>query len=153
MFKIRRGLLFLILIFLITGGYKHFSFLEEWLQKDHQTQTQDIRLTDQRRVHILYGDKTGGGHMHGVGKPCKTEFPKDWDAQEVIQNVKAIAANDNLNWKKQSNGYYVAEQAMNGVTIKVVLSREKDSIITAYPVDTPKNDCPVRRPANDNFNP
>ena len=31
-------------------------------------------ISPQRRVHILYGDKTGGGHRHGTGKPASLSF-------------------------------------------------------------------------------
>jgi len=39
------------------------------------------RISPQRREHILHGDATGGGHMHGAGKPCKSEFPEHWDEE------------------------------------------------------------------------
>ena len=29
----------------------------------------------ERQTHILYGDASGGGHLYGVGRPCKSEFP------------------------------------------------------------------------------
>lgn len=109
-------------------------------------------LTPQAQQHLLYGDKRGGGHLHGVGKECKSEFPAHWDKEEVITRVKTVAANDNLNWKQQDNGYYVAEQNVEGIRVRVVLNGDRTKIITAYPTNVPRNPCPARRPANDNAN-
>lgn len=103
-------------------------------------------LTVQAEQHILHGDKRGGGHLHGTGKACKSEFPADWDAGEVVAHVKTIAANDNLGWERQDNGYYVAEQTVEGTRVRVVLNRDRSGIVTAYPTNVRRNPCP----ANDN---
>lgn len=104
-------------------------------------------ISPQRRVHILQGDATGGGHMYGIGKPCKSEFPKHWDEDTIIKEVELIAANDNLNWEQQRNGYYVTEQKVGTVKVRVVKGREGKQVITAYPTNLGRNPCP----ANDNY--
>jgi len=100
-------------------------------------------ISPERRTHILYGDATGGGHMHGVGKPCKSEFPKTWSEDTIIKEVEVIAANDNLNWEQQRNGYYVTEQNVGTVKIRVVKGRNNEKVITAYPTNTGRNYCPA----------
>lgn len=105
-----------------------------------------IVLTPEREQHILYGDGRGGGHLHGVGKPCKSEFPPDWDAAQIIETSERIAANDNLDWEAQRNGYYVAESDQGHIRVRVVLGPQRQHIITAYPVNVERNPCP----ANDN---
>ena len=105
-------------------------------------------LSEQAEQHLLYGDKRGGGHLHGVGKACKSEFPQDWGKDEVIAHVKKVAANDNLGWKKQNNGYYVAEEMVEGTRVRVVLNQTRTKIVTAYPTNVERNPCP--KPANDN---
>lgn len=100
-------------------------------------------ISPQRRAHILYGDATGGGHMFGAGKPCKSEFPKHWDEDTIIKEVELIAANDNLNWEQQRNGYYVTEQKVGAVKVRVVKGRENKNVITAYPTNVPRNPCPA----------
>jgi hypothetical protein len=50
-----------------------------------------IRLTDDRKHHILDGDPQGGGHRHGAGKPGKTEFPASWDDTKIIHAILDIA--------------------------------------------------------------
>ena len=52
---------------------------------------EDIHVSTERTVHILDGDKTGGGHRHGVGKPGNTEFPASWTDERVIANVLDVA--------------------------------------------------------------
>lgn len=105
-----------------------------------------VILTPEHAQHILYGDERGGGHLHGVSKPCKSEFPQDWDAEKITTTAERIAANDNLNWEAQHNGYYVAESNEGDVRVRVVLGPQRQHIITAYPVNVERNPCP----ANDN---
>lgn len=81
--------------------------------------------------------------MHGVGKPCKSEFPADWNEEEILDTVKRIAANDNLPWEKQNNGYHVAESYEGKTRVRVVLGPQKQKIITAYPTNVKRNPCPA----------
>lgn len=111
----------------------------------------DIELSAQRREHILFGDETGGGHKYGMGKPCKSEFPESWDNEKIIRVTKKIAVNDNANWRQEDNGYYVAEVLEDDVKVRVVLGPERRKIITSYPTNRPRNPCPYKPPANDNF--
>jgi hypothetical protein len=69
---------------------------------------------------------------------------------KIIDTVKTLAANDNANWQQQDNGYYVAEQNVDNVRVRVVLNEDRTRIITAYPTNLPRNACPARKPANDN---
>lgn len=108
--------------------------------------TADVSLSEARAVHILYGDESGGGHLYGTGTPCKSEFPADWNEDKIIQTTKHIAANDNLNWRQEHNGYFVTENMIDGVNVRVVLDPQRSNIITAYPTNVPRNPCP----ANDN---
>ena len=101
----------------------------------------DPRLSIQREQHILFGDETGGGHHHSANRPCKTEFPENWDERKIIDTVIKLAANDNAPWRKEDNGYYVSEQPYEGLDIRVVLDEQGDDIITAYPTNLPRNEC------------
>ena len=105
-----------------------------------------VIISDQVVQHILYGDARGGGHKHGAGRPCKSEFPADWDDEQILEVTRKIAANDNLLWRRENNGYYVAEDFRGHVEIRVVKGPQKQRVITAYPVNLPRNPCP----ANDN---
>lgn len=99
-------------------------------------------ITPDREHHILYGDRTGGGHLHGIGKPCKTEFPQSWDAEKIIARVRAEAANDNVKWRREKNGYHSSDRMIDGVRVRIVLDEDRSHVITAYPVNLPRNTCP-----------
>ena len=144
MLKTRKGLLALLLLFLLFGGGV------SWLEGFWQAGKVEITIPEQRRVHILYGDDRGGGHLAGVGKPCKSEFPDDWSEEKIIDEVSLIAANDNLRWERQDNGYYTVEQMVEDMRVRVVVDRRKREVVTAYPVNVARNRCPARTPANDN---
>lgn len=116
-----------------------------FIQKEAQQLLPDPVLTTERAMHILYGDKTGGGHLHGVGKPCKSEFPASWKKEDVLHRVTMAAANDNIDWKKQKNGYATTETGIDGITVRIVIDPDTNSIITAYPIDVKRNPCPVGR--------
>ena len=93
----------------------------------------DIRLTVDRRAHILDGDKTGGGHRHGVGLPGKTEFPAQWDDPYIIDAVLAVArkpdrAPERQNW----NGRWHVEGKHDGVEIVAIVETD-GRIWTAWP--------------------
>lgn len=103
-------------------------------------------ISGARRVHILYGDNTGGGHLHGAGKPCKSEFPAHWPADKIIQTVERAAANDNLPWRQQDNGYHVSDIMAEDLRIRIVVNQDKTEVVTAYPLNVRRNPCP----ANDN---
>ena len=118
-----------------------------------KTITADVHISPPAMHHILYGDEHGGGHLHGAGVPCKSEFPANWTGDDIMSAVQTIAANDNQKWRVEGNGYHVSETIVRGVQIRTVLNRNGDSVITAYPLNTRRNPCPpdkIRPPANDN---
>jgi hypothetical protein len=105
------------------------------------------QISASRANHILHGDSHGGGHLHGTGSPCKSEFPADWSAEKILATVAQDAANDNLGWQHERNGYDVADVYEGGVKIRIVVNGQHTQVITAYPLNTPRNPCPA---ANDN---
>ena len=100
-------------------------------------------VSDERRQHILFGDASGGGHLYGVGKPCKSEFPEYWSEDAIIKEIELIAANDNLSWRQEDNGYYVTEENVGNVRVRVVKNRDNTQVITGYPVNVERNPCPA----------
>lgn len=144
MLKPRKSLLlFLFLLLFSAGGLNWQAFLPPARENPAPA-----TISREARIHILYGDKRGGGHLHGADKPCKSEFPARWNADEVIAHVEKIAANDNAVWRQQRNGYSVAEEMVEDVKVRVVVDKTRSRVVTAYPVNVARNPCP---PANDNF--
>ncbi len=137
---------YFIITALLIGGLAYYN--GDLDQINTPAISSDPTISPQRRIHILHGDKTGGGHKFGAGKPCKSEFPQDWDENEILETVTMIAANDNADWRQEDNGYHVTEQTENNVKVRVVLGPNKQRVITAYPTNVPRNPCPA---ANDNW--
>jgi hypothetical protein len=50
-----------------------------------------LHVAPERARHILDGDRWGGGHRHGTGRPGKTEFPSGWDDEKIIAYVLDVA--------------------------------------------------------------
>lgn len=151
-YPIRLFVLAVAVLYTLTGGLgvlgKHVDPNNPLAAFQGVTVTGDPVLTQAALTHILYGDERGGGHLHGMKKPCKSEFPASWNERKISDAVLQIAANDNLPWKKQDNGYSTAEAEVEGIRVRVVLNRGATQVVTAYPVNVPRNPCPV--PANDN---
>lgn len=111
------------------------------------TATNDPVLTQQRLRHITDGDARGGGHLHGTGAPCKSEFPANWTRDKIARDIPLLAANDNLEWKESRNGYVTADSmTVDGLKVRIVVDPKDNEIITAYPTNVKRNPCP----ANDN---
>ncbi|MBK6897571.1 MAG: EndoU domain-containing protein [Alphaproteobacteria bacterium] len=102
-----------------------------------------IRLSEKRIKHILYGDESGGGHKHGQNKPCKSEFPENWSDEKIISTINKIASDETTKWKQQDNGNFVANAREENLKIRIVLNEDKSQIITAYPLNVPRNPCPL----------
>jgi hypothetical protein len=96
-----------------------------------------IVLTPQRRIHILDGDATGGGHGVGRGIPGKSEFLLPDNA--VIDDVVSIATDPPLTWVMQPNGNIRIEGYRFPHNITVILEGDGMTVVTAFPTNVPRN--------------
>jgi len=104
-----------------------------------------LSLLDQKAItHILDGDgPTSGGHRFGTGIPGKSEFPKSWSDQKIINVISDMAADPKVQWSKpDARGYATASATHEGVDVKVVYDTKNGRVVTAYPTNTPKNPKP-----------
>lgn len=138
----KRTLWFLLLAAPIVISYFYYDYAPSQPQQAAYSSDAPI-LSERAKEHLLYGDGSGGGHRHSVGTPCKTEFPSYWDETKILDTVEMIAANDNLNWRREGNGYDVAEDMQDGVEVRVVIDPQRNEIVTAYPTNLPRNPCPA----------
>jgi hypothetical protein len=77
------------------------EYYEELRATDKQTAAADghsdrppldsVHVAPERAKHILEGDRWGGGHRHGTGRPGKTEFPSGWDDEKIIGHILGVA--------------------------------------------------------------
>jgi len=94
---------------------------------------EDINVSAERTTHILDGDKTGGGHRHGVGKPGKTEFPASWDDERVIANVLDVARRpDKPPTHQDWNETWLCTGTRDAVNVRAVVERSGD-VLTGWP--------------------
>ncbi len=96
-----------------------------------------IVLTPQRRIHILDGDASGGGHGIGRGIPGKSEFllPDEM----VIDDIISIATDPTLTWTMQPNGRIRIDGTRFPHDITVILEGDGMTIVTAFPTNVPRN--------------
>ena len=92
-----------------------------------------------RRVHILEGDATGGGHRPGRGLPGKSEFPPGWSDDQIIEAIEAVANDPASSRRVEANGRAVATGRRGGVELRVVVERDGRSVVTGYPISTARN--------------
>jgi hypothetical protein len=102
------------------------------------------RVSGERRVHILDGDHTGGGHRW-PGGPGKTPFPREWSDDEIMAHISDIVADPRSVWSEGGPGgalltktgrpaRFVVRGERRGVQIKVVTAPAGGGVVTAYPV-------------------
>lgn len=95
---------------------------------------EDIRMTPERRTHILDGDpgKNSGGHRHGTGRPGKTEFPADWDDEKAMRAVVDVAKRPDEAPVYQAWNRWLCAGTREGVEVSVVVEPSGE-IWTAWP--------------------
>lgn len=91
-----------------------------------------LRILPERVIHILDGDKTGGGHRYGTGKPGKTEFPARWDDNKISDNTMSVARSPD-SASLQQNGRWLVEGFRDEVKLAVVIMPD-GRIWSAYPL-------------------
>jgi Bacterial EndoU nuclease len=80
-----------------------------------------LRLPAERAARILEGDRWGGGHRHGTGRPGKTEFPADWDDERIIGQIVDVARFPDARPVLQANHRWRVQGERDGVTITLVV--------------------------------
>jgi hypothetical protein len=92
-----------------------------------------IRITPERTVHVLEGDKTGGGHRHGTGKPGKTEFPAGWNDEKIIDSALDVARKpDKPPVRQDRNDTWLCSGTRANVEVSVVVARSGE-IVSGWP--------------------
>jgi hypothetical protein len=93
-----------------------------------------LRVSPDRRTHILYGDRRGGGHSPRSRKKGKSKFPYWLSDDEIIAGIEAIV-NDPMAYPGgtiPASGRWEISGYIQGVPTLVVVHWSRREIITAY---------------------
>jgi hypothetical protein len=85
-----------------------------------------------RRVHILYGDRTGGGHRFGAGKG-KNEFPQSWTDDDIINTIEDVANDSGSTRLQRRAGRVIFIATRKSISISVVVDVADADIVTGFP--------------------
>ena len=138
-----------------NGLFDKYTKSEDIFKTSNQTENEIHKIEDlatphiskQAKIHILYGDETGGAHFHTVKTPCKSIFPESWSPDKIIKVTEKIAANDNLEWKAQKNGNMFAQIMEDDILVRVIMDAERKMVKTSYPLNAGRTPCPKEREA------
>jgi hypothetical protein len=105
----------------------------------------DIRVSPERRGHILDGEADGsGGHRHGTGNPGKTEFPASWNDEKIIDALLDVARRpDHPPRQQERNDRWVTRGTRDDVEVVAVIAPD-GRIWTGWP--TPGGPGVVKNP-------
>ena len=82
-----------------------------------------LRVTAERRAHILDGDAYGGGHRHGTGKPGKTEFPASWHDEKIVDTLLDVARQpDRVPGHQERNGNWLTRGTREDVEVVAIVT-------------------------------
>ncbi len=88
--------------------------------------------------HVCHGDPDSpdkGGHLHGTGRPGKTEFPAGWDDQRIRAALSSAATHPDSTVLRP-NGVWYATAVHDGVTVIAVV-RPDGGISAGWPRSGP----------------
>ncbi|GAB2468564.1 WXG100-like domain-containing protein [Jatrophihabitans fulvus] len=105
-------------------------------------------VSKESRTHILDGDGPNSGGHRWPGAPGKTPFPKNWNDDQIIDNVGDIVSSPSTQWRYQtgSGGMYTkggdpavwrAWEVRDGVRIRVAWEPATGRVRTAFPDNGP----------------
>jgi RHS repeat-associated protein len=111
--------------------------------KVHNTNSGDKPnlLDDKGETHVLDGDRTGGGHRPGTGKPGKSEFPSSWSDGKIKGEISDVATDPNSTRTLGRGGRTVVQGTRDGIDITVVVepASKGGRIVTGFPTNVPRN--------------
>lgn len=95
-------------------------------------------LDPQGEQHILEGDRTGGGHRAGTGRPGKSEFPSGWSDERIKGEISDVATDPASSRTPGRGGRTVVRGTRGGIDIEVIVD-SRGRIVTGYPTNVPRN--------------
>jgi RHS repeat-associated protein len=106
--------------------------------KEEKKEEKPSLLDEKGKKHILEGDKTGGGHRSGTGKPGKSEFPAGWSDDKIKGEISDVATDPASTRTPADKGRTVVRGTRDGIDITVIVEPD-GRIVTGYPTNVPRN--------------
>jgi hypothetical protein len=96
-------------------------------------------LIDERgQKHILDGNGIdSGGHRAGTGTPGKSEFPKEWSDQKILETISDVATDPASSRESGKWGTTISTGERDGIEIKTFDNGSR--INSGFPSNTPRN--------------
>lgn len=87
-----------------------------------------VQLSDAFIKHVLVGDEDMnlGGHLAGLSRPGKTEFPSHWDTDAIVSGMRAVL--DKPEVVRFSGKRIFLQKTVSGVFIEMKLVVTKAGI-------------------------
>ena len=92
-------------------------------------------LTEEDWRHVLVGEPDNvkkGGHLSGVGRLNKTEFPRSWDEARIREAVEATLSRPQ--WSRIEGDRLVLLRLVDGVVVRVAYFGDPPNFRDAYPI-------------------
>lgn len=107
-------------------------------------------LRDEVLTHVCEGDpadQTRGGHLYGIGRPGKTEFPRRWTRDTIAVALISVAADPRSHHKKRRRGRWFAKGTYRGVSITAVVTPDGE-VAAGWPESGPgvRKNPPASKP-------
>ncbi len=86
-----------------------------------------------RKEHILEGDGKSGGHRSGTGVPGATEFPEDWDDEDILDGIEEVyGSGEEVDGLADDPDYIGLRGKYKGIEIEVIVDGD-GNVVTGYP--------------------
>jgi hypothetical protein len=101
--------------------------------------SESSHLIDERgQKHILEGNGVdSGGHRAGTGTPGKSEFPKEWSDQKILETISDVATDPASSREAGKWGTTISTGVRDGIEIKTFDNGSR--INSGFPSNTPRN--------------
>lgn len=92
-----------------------------------------VLITDEFIRHVCQGEPENphrGGHLFGVGREGKTEFPENWDVAAIVRAMSGLLEKpENVRF---SGTHIYLRKTWRGVLIELKLVNTKNQLVPTY---------------------
>lgn len=99
-----------------------------------------VELSAEFISHVLFGEKGNphrGGHLSGQKRENKTEFPPDWNEEQIVLALKSVLNKPEI--VVEAGPRVILRRQVSGVSVQIILLKKGSTLIphAAYPLGGP----------------